>query len=127
MTKEFIAIIEDMAKEYELLAKYNGGKDYLRWNALNVILEEQKECSTNSDVKEVTITMLKCDSDRYFCKGQRLAFDYPWEIYIVNGDLFVPYYRVYINNKFMSIYSTAEQCYEFLKGLTKEQAHVAGI
>lgn len=34
MTKEFIAILEDMVKEYELLAKYNGGKDYLRWNVL---------------------------------------------------------------------------------------------
>lgn len=36
MTKEFKAIIADMVKEYELLAKYNGGKDYLRWNALQV-------------------------------------------------------------------------------------------
>ena len=36
MTKEFKAIISDMVKEYELLAKYNGGKDYLRWNALQV-------------------------------------------------------------------------------------------
>lgn len=36
MTKEFKAIIADMVKEHELLAKYNGGKDYLRWNALQV-------------------------------------------------------------------------------------------
>ena len=42
MTKEFIAILEDMSKEYELLAKYNGGKDYLRWNALQVALKELK-------------------------------------------------------------------------------------
>lgn len=42
MTKEFIAILEDMSKEYELLAKYNGGKDYLRWNALLVALKELK-------------------------------------------------------------------------------------
>ena len=43
MTKEFIAILEDMTKEYELLAKYNGGKDYLRWNVLRACLEEQKQ------------------------------------------------------------------------------------
>ena len=42
MTKEFIAILEDMVQEYELLAKYNGGKDYLRWNALQVALKELK-------------------------------------------------------------------------------------
>lgn len=38
MTKEFKAIIADMVNEYELLAKYNGGKDYLRWNALQVAM-----------------------------------------------------------------------------------------
>ena len=43
MTNEFIAILEDMAKEYELLAKYNGGRDYLRWNALQAAVMEQKE------------------------------------------------------------------------------------
>ena len=46
MTKEFIAILEDMISEYELLAKYNGGKDYLRWNALRDALVEIK----NSDL-----------------------------------------------------------------------------
>lgn len=45
MTKEFIAILEDMVKEYELLAKYNGGKDYLRWNALCAAVDEAKEAS----------------------------------------------------------------------------------
>ena len=43
MTKEFIAILEDMVKEYELLAKYNGGKDYLRWNALLAAVDEAKD------------------------------------------------------------------------------------
>lgn len=43
MTKEFIAILEDMVKEYELLAKYNGGKDYLRWNVLQACIDEAKD------------------------------------------------------------------------------------
>lgn len=43
MTNEFIAILEDMAKEYELLAKYNGGRDYLRYNALEAALMELRE------------------------------------------------------------------------------------
>lgn len=43
MTKEFIAILKDMAKEYELLAKYNGGKDYLRWDALLAAVDEAKD------------------------------------------------------------------------------------
>ena len=43
MTKEFIAVLEDMVKEYELLAKYNGGKDYLRWNVLQACIDEAKD------------------------------------------------------------------------------------
>ncbi len=43
MTKEFKAIIADMVTEYELLAKYNGGKDYLRWNALQVALTDLED------------------------------------------------------------------------------------
>lgn len=43
MTKEFIAILEDMVKEYELLSKYNGGKDYLRWNVLQACIDEAKD------------------------------------------------------------------------------------
>lgn len=43
MTKEYVAILEDMIKEYELLAKYNGGRDYLRWIVLRACLDEQKQ------------------------------------------------------------------------------------
>lgn len=43
MTKEFIAILEDMIREYELLAKYNGGKDYLRWNVLQACVDDAKD------------------------------------------------------------------------------------
>lgn len=52
MTKEFIAIIEDMVKEYELLAKYNGGKDYLRWNALQACIDEAKDHVSLKRLKE---------------------------------------------------------------------------
>lgn len=49
MTKEFIAILEDITKEYELLARYNGGGDYLRWNALRVALKELKKTEEAAD------------------------------------------------------------------------------
>lgn len=52
MTKEYKAILKDMIKEYELLAKYNGGKDYLRYNALQVAemeLDTYLEAITNKE------------------------------------------------------------------------------
>ena len=33
-----IKVLKDMLKEYELLAKYNGGTDYDRWNALDMAI-----------------------------------------------------------------------------------------
>lgn len=52
MTKEYIAILEDMSKEYELLAKYNGGKDYLRWNVLLACIDEAKDHVSLKRLKE---------------------------------------------------------------------------
>ena len=43
MTKEYKAILKDMIEEYELLAKYNGGKDYLRWNVLQACVDEAED------------------------------------------------------------------------------------
>ena len=43
MTKEAMRILEDMIKEYELLAKYNGGRDYQRYSVLLDICKELKE------------------------------------------------------------------------------------
>ena len=43
MTKEAMKILEDMVKEYELLAKYNGGRDYKRYSVLYDICRELKE------------------------------------------------------------------------------------
>lgn len=35
-----IMILKDMLKEYELMAKYNGGIDYDRWCALDMAIKE---------------------------------------------------------------------------------------
>ncbi len=42
MTKRQIKILEEMIKEYELLAKYNGGKDYEKYSLLVDICKEVK-------------------------------------------------------------------------------------
>ena len=34
-----IKVLKGMLKEYELLAKYNGGTDYDRWNALDMAIK----------------------------------------------------------------------------------------
>lgn len=72
------------------------------------------------------IVQIECTlvaEDRYFCNGTRLAFDYPWAVYIVNGDRAIPYYRIYINNKFVAFVNYEREAYDFLLRLTKEQAH----
>lgn len=75
--------------------------------------------------KEITIQMEKIDTDQYFCKGQRLSFDLPWTIYIVNGDFYVPYYRVYIGECLMAILYSEARCYEYIRNVSKEEAHIA--
>lgn len=42
MTKRQMKILEEMIKEYELLAKYNGGKDYEKYSLLVDICKEVK-------------------------------------------------------------------------------------
>ena len=54
MTKEYKAILKDLIKEYELLAKYNGAKDYLRWNALRDALVEIKNSDLNLYAEAIT-------------------------------------------------------------------------
>ena len=70
MTKEFKAIIADMVKEYELLAKYNGGRDYLRWNALQVAetnLEDYLTAVTDKAFLEMNYGIR--DIDIYFVRS----------------------------------------------------------
>lgn len=76
-------------------------------------------------VKEIIINMEEIDSDQYFCKGQKLSFDLAWKIYVVKGDLYIPYYRVYIGECLMQICGSLEKCYEYIKNLTPEAAHIA--
>lgn len=35
-----VKVLKDMCKEYELLAKYNGGVDYDRWKALEMLIKK---------------------------------------------------------------------------------------
>ncbi len=64
---------------------------------------------------------------QYFCDEQRLAYDMPWSVYRVQGDFYAPYYRIYINNVLMKVCEHEKGCYEFLKTLTFEQAHIANM
>lgn len=77
------------------------------------------------DIIEISIKMKKVDSGQYFCKGQRLSFDLPWTIYIVNGDFYELYYRVYIGEQLMSINHSLEKSYEYVTNVTHEEAHIA--
>lgn len=77
------------------------------------------------DTKEITIKMEKVDSEQYYCKGQRLSFDLPWTIYVVNGDMYTPYYRVYIGECLMCIRHSLEKSYEYIKNVSREEAHIA--
>lgn len=48
MTKKQLQILNEMIKEYELLAKYNGGKDYEKYSLLCEICKEVKAKNTKS-------------------------------------------------------------------------------
>lgn len=71
----------------------------------------------------VTITCTLVAEDQYYLNGTRLAFDYPWAIYIVNGDRSIPYYRIYINEKLVGFTNYEYEAYNYLLKLTMEQAH----
>lgn len=75
--------------------------------------------------KEITIKMDLLEEGQYFCDGQRLDFDLPWSIYVVNGDLYAPYYRVYLADCFMGMSGSPAGCHKFLKNMTREGAHIA--
>ena len=80
-----------------------------------------------ADIVEITIQMKKIDSDQYFCKGQRLSFDLPWSIYGVKGDMYRPYFRVYVSECLMYINSSLNECYAYLQSLSREAAHIAEL
>ena len=67
----------------------------------------------NKKIKEV----LECEliaQGQYYLNGTRLHFDEPWAVYVVNGDCYLPYYRIYINNEFRGTALYEGQAYDFL-------------
>ena len=63
---------------------------------------------------EVKLTCELIAGGQYFLNGTRLHFDEPWTVYIVNGDLYMPYYRIYINNEFRGVARYEREAFDFL-------------
>lgn len=70
---------------------------------------------------EVLVCELVADG-QYYLNGTRLHFDEPWAVYIVNDDLYVPYYRIYINNEFRGVSRYEHEAYDFLLKATNSLA-----
>lgn len=49
-----------------------------------------------------------------YLNGTRLHFDEPWAIYRVNNDMYMPYYRIYINNEFRGVALYEQIAFDFL-------------
>lgn len=73
---------------------------------------------------KLTLTLNLIKRDQFYLNGTRLAFDAPYEIFIVNGDRYVPYYRVHIAGQLAAIVNYVREAESFLLSLTKEKAHV---
>ena len=77
--------------------------------------------------KNITLILSLVKAGEYFLNGIRLAFDAPYEVYIVNDDLYMPYYRVYINGELAGMALYERQADEILLNLTEKQAHIFSI
>lgn len=64
-------------------------------------------------IMEVICCELVADG-QYYLNGTRLHFDEPWAVYIVNDDLYTPYYRIYIGNEFRGVARYEYEAYDFL-------------
>lgn len=64
--------------------------------------------------KEVTFICELVSEGQYFLNETRLHFDEPWAVYVVNGDMYMPYYRIYINDKFVGVARYECEAYKFL-------------
>ena len=78
-------------------------------------------------MKIICINLEKVQAGQYYLKGTRLYFDLPYEIYVVNGDRAIPYYRLHINGQFAAMFNHEKQAEEWLLDLSAEQAHVFDI
>lgn len=65
-------------------------------------------------ILEVALTCNLVASGECYLNGTRLHFDEPWAVYIINGDLYMPYYRIYINNEFRGVARYEREAYDFL-------------
>lgn len=63
---------------------------------------------------EVKLTCELVAKGQYYLNGTRLYIDEPWAVYIVNGDMYIPYYRIYINNEFRGVARYEREAYDFL-------------
>lgn len=72
--------------------------------------------------KEVTLDCTLIAEGQYYLNGTRLYFDEPWAIYVVNGDLYMPYFRIYINDEFRGVARYEREAVDFL---LKAQSPVA--
>lgn len=63
---------------------------------------------------EVTLTCSLVAEGQYYLDGTRLHFDEPWAVYVVNGDCYIPYYRIYINNEFRGVARYEREAFAFL-------------
>ncbi len=63
---------------------------------------------------KVELTCELVASGQYYLNGTRLHFDEPWAVYIVNGDMYVPYYRIYMNDQFVGVARYEREAYDFL-------------
>lgn len=63
---------------------------------------------------EVKLTCELIADGQYYLNGTRLHFDEPWAVYIVNGDMYMPYYRIYIDGEFKGVARYEREAYDFL-------------
>jgi len=74
---------------------------------------------------KVELTCELVASGQYYLNGTRLHFDEPWAVYIVNGDMYVPYYRIYMNDQFVGVARYEREAYDFL--LKAKNALATGV
>lgn len=65
-------------------------------------------------ILEIALTCNLVANGQYYLNGTRLHFDEPWAVYIVNGDMFIPYYRIYIGNRFVGVARYDHEAFDFL-------------
>ena len=71
---------------------------------------------------EVTLTCNLIAEGQYYLNGTRLHFDEPWAVYVVNGDLYMPYFRIYINGEFRGVARYEREAFDFLLKATSSLA-----